>query len=380
MTIRLIYHTLESASGGVSPFDEAVLDSVVNSDICIACPYITLGYLKRIVGFSNGWRVVTDIEEWLALHGQDMRLAIQDFISQHAESFRHVKGLHAKTIVGRTRALVGSANFTNTGITRRREISVLFEDEPQVVELQKWFNALWSESSPIDLDELQAYIHQTRSIPPSVAGKPSISMPSRANPVRSKLKRVEQFRRIGSLSEKFIESNLDCLFVAYSLVYIQDAIDALKNYPDAEAVVVQPYEKKKAFTSARKSARLYRKVTKDRNIPILITPQGRMSSEGQCFQYGGRLLDILDATDSEQLSLVKQNLDNGKWVLAAGDPLYSEKNLLIIERPIVKLSEELPIGLASNIRRRNQGSTVRAVAIPAPKLIDEAYTDILEML
>jgi len=380
MTIRLIYHTLESASGGVSPFDEAVLDIVEDSDICMACPYITLGYLKRIMNLSNNWRVVTDIEEWLALHDQGTRLAIQDFIGQHAESFRHVKGLHAKTIIGRTRALVGSANFTNTGITRRREISVLFENERQVVELQKWFNALWSESSPIDLDELQSYILQTRSILPSVADKPSISMASRANPVRSRLKRIQQSRRIGSLSEQFIESNLDCLFVAYSLVYIQDAIDAFKNSPDAEAVIIQPYEKKKTFASARKSARLYRKVTKGKSIPILLTPHGRMSGEGQRFQYGARLLDILDATDSEQLSLVKQNLDSGKWVLAAGNTLYSEKNLLIMERPIVALSEELPIGLASNIRRRNQGSAVRAVAIPAPKLIDEAYTDILEML
>ena len=380
MAVRLVYHTSASASGGVSPFDEAVLSVAGDGDVRIACPYISLSYLKRIVGSSDRWRVLTDVEEWLASQGQGARLAIYEFVSCHNGRFRHIRGLHAKAIIGGSKALIGSANFTGAGITRRQEIAVLFEDEPQVAELQEWFDTLWLESSPIDLDKLQLHIHQMHSVLPSIVNKPSILIPCRASPVRSRLKRIAQSGHIGPLSVQFVEDNLDSIFVAYSLVYVQDAIDALEKASDAEAIVIQPYERKKAFISAGKAARLYKGITRGRSIPILITPQGRMSREGQRFQYGARLWDILDVTDDEQLSLVKRNLDSGKWVLAAGDSLYSEKNLLIIERPIVRLPEELPVGLARNIRRGSQGSVVKAVSIPAPKLIDEAYTDILEML
>lgn len=381
MTTRLVYHTPESASGGVSPFDEAVIDTVTDGDVSIACPYFTLSYLKRITGLSKSWRVITDVEEWLALRGPNTRSTIQDFIAHHTDKIRHVSGLHSKAVIGSERALIGSANLTNAGILRRREISVLFEKEPQVLELQEWFDHLWSESTPIDLDELDSYIYQTRSTPSSRMVISSISLSSPKS-VKSRFKEIAQSdsRRIGSLSQRFITDNLDSVFVAYSLVYIGNAISALKNSPDAEAVVIQPYESKKSFASARKAARLYRKITKGQSIPLLITPQGRMDSDGQYFQYGGRLWDILDATDREQLSIVEQNVDSGKWVLLAGDSLYSEKNLVVVERPIVELPGELPIRVARNIRRANQETVLKAVAIPAPKLINRAYTDVLEML
>lgn len=381
MTIRLVYHTPESASGGVSPFDEEVVDTVTDGEVRIACPYLTLSYLKRITDLSKSWRVITDVGEWLALHSPNTRSTIQDFIAHHADKFRHVNGLHSKAVIGYERALVGSANLTNAGILRRREISVLFEKEPQVLELQEWFDHLWSESAPIDLDELDSHIYQTRSTPSTFMSRSSISLSS-PKPVKSRFKKIVQSdsKRIGSLSQRFVADNVDSIFVAYSLVYVGNAISALENSTDAEAVVIQPYESNKSFTSARKAARLYRKITKDQSIPLLITPQGRMDSDGQFFQYGGRLWDILDATDREQLAIVEQNVDSGRWVLLAGDSLYSEKNLVVVERPIVELPGELPISVARNIRRANQETVLKAVAIPAPKLIEQAYTDVLEML
>lgn len=66
MTTRLIYHTSTSANGGLSPFDEAICSIVRNRDINIACPYLGLNYLKRIFSLSNSWKILTDVEEWLA--------------------------------------------------------------------------------------------------------------------------------------------------------------------------------------------------------------------------------------------------------------------------------------------------------------------------
>lgn len=73
-------------------------------------------------------------------------------------SIRHCKDLHAKVILAEAKALLGSANFTEKGITGRTEVSVLFEGEPQVEELQVWFQSLWLQSSPIKLSEVSNYI------------------------------------------------------------------------------------------------------------------------------------------------------------------------------------------------------------------------------
>lgn len=80
MTVELIYHTDESWSGGLSPFDEAILASVTNENICIACPYLSLNYLKRITGQSRSWRVITDAGAWLASQNRTNRLKILRFV------------------------------------------------------------------------------------------------------------------------------------------------------------------------------------------------------------------------------------------------------------------------------------------------------------
>lgn len=159
MPTRLIYHTPTSAEGGLSPFDEAICSIVHNSDIDIACPYLGLNYLKRIFYLSHSWRILTDVEEWLAVFSDASRQKIYNFISEHSESIRHCKDLHAKVILGGDKALLGSANFTKKGITGRTEVSVFFEAELQVEELKEWFDYLWLQSSPVQLNEVYNYIN-----------------------------------------------------------------------------------------------------------------------------------------------------------------------------------------------------------------------------
>jgi len=140
MSTELIYHPPSSAPGDVSPFDEAVISVVKDNNVKIACPYLNLTYVQRIIRLSQSWQILTDAEEWLASHNKNAREQIQKFIKDNSERIHHCRDLHAKVIVAGEKALVGSANFTHKGITQRTEMSVLFEDEPQVEELDLWFN------------------------------------------------------------------------------------------------------------------------------------------------------------------------------------------------------------------------------------------------
>jgi hypothetical protein len=122
MDSRLIYHTLESIRGGVSPFDDAIINMVSGEDVRIACPYIGLEYLQRLTDKTREWWLITDIEELLKLQPRTQRDAFADFIDQNFERVRHCQGLYAKVLIAGQQALVGSANLTKKGITRRVEM------------------------------------------------------------------------------------------------------------------------------------------------------------------------------------------------------------------------------------------------------------------
>ncbi|MEO6908067.1 MAG: phospholipase D-like domain-containing protein, partial [Abditibacteriaceae bacterium] len=158
MPTELIYHPSNSAPGDVSPFDEAIIYVVEFEDVKIACPYLGLAYLQRIISLSQSWKILTDVEEWLASHNQNGREQIQKFIADNSARIHHCRDLHAKVIVAGNKALLGSANFTNKGITQRIEVSVLFEHEPEVEELREWFDNLWKNSPSINENELVQYM------------------------------------------------------------------------------------------------------------------------------------------------------------------------------------------------------------------------------
>lgn len=162
MSIRLVYHSPQSVNGGVSPFEEAIVRVVKDSDVFIACPYFNLNYLEDIVSLSKSWYILTDVEEWLRSQNRVVREKIQQFIEKYSENIRHISGLHAKVIATSDKALIGSANFTDRGIKERHEMSVLIEHEPEIDELCDWFKCLWSQSSPISIAELSGFI---RSMP-----------------------------------------------------------------------------------------------------------------------------------------------------------------------------------------------------------------------
>ena len=145
MGLSLLYHGEES--GETSPFDKAILRVSKNSAISIACPYIQLPYLNRIISVSVGWRLLSDVEAWMTSVSSAQRWDTYNFIRDNIGRIRHVQGLHAKAIISSKAAYVGSANLTSSGIRRKTELGLLIDATDQVAELNEWFETLWRSSA-----------------------------------------------------------------------------------------------------------------------------------------------------------------------------------------------------------------------------------------
>jgi len=180
---------------------------------------------------------------------------------------------------------------------------------------------------------------------------------------------------------EYVKERIDTLFIAYSNIYIDDAILSLKNSPNAEAVIMQPYESLGSFASTRNAISVYKEMKGNQEIPILFTPQGRMAEEGQYFEYGARLIDIFDVSYDEVRKLINLVLSSGKWVLQAHDKyIYAKKDILVVSAPVKELSSKIPVNSAYNVLKQKQGEATKAVAIPSPKSIDDDYKYVLKEL
>ncbi len=162
MTIRLLYHDPKSP-GGVSPFDEAILSIAREGELKLACPYISLDYLNRVIN-GTSWRLLTDIQEWLDNQASVARSKIVEFLSEHHDSVRNYPRLHAKVVIGSQALMFGSANFTHSGILSRAEVSAIIDDAAQVIELTAWFEACWDDAQEV-LPRLDAIADYAKSLP-----------------------------------------------------------------------------------------------------------------------------------------------------------------------------------------------------------------------
>jgi hypothetical protein len=158
---ELIYHD-PSDRTGISPFHRAIQDITKDEEVLITCPYIAPDYLKDVTEQTEEWFLLTDVGDWLSIHSQSNREAVQKFLIEHRDHVRQVEDLHAKVVIGDDRALIGSANFTTKGLTGRTEMSILFDDPDIVNELTDWFESVWSIYGPPSVDRVEEYI-QTAS-------------------------------------------------------------------------------------------------------------------------------------------------------------------------------------------------------------------------
>ena len=159
---QLIYH-----KDGIitSPFDVAITNIVKNNDISVICPYIGINYFNRIVSLANSWKLITDVEEWILSHQDEKsRLEIIKFVKENKYKIHHIRNVHAKVILTKQQAIIGSANFTDTGIRNKIEISILIQNEKLNTELNEWFENIWEKSKDVSIQELEKYYSSIKTI------------------------------------------------------------------------------------------------------------------------------------------------------------------------------------------------------------------------
>lgn len=185
----LLYH---SDSDSESPFDSAILRVARSGPVRIVSPYIGVTYLQRIVSTQPEWRLLSDVEEWLrALSARD-RPKAWAFIRANLEQIHHVPSLHAKSVIGDSLAMMGSANLTQRGILGRTELGVLVDDPVMVAELCTWFDGIWSTTAPPSVDEASAFVQWLdEEAAQAPAKRQRFSLSSDSRKVRARLVKLE---------------------------------------------------------------------------------------------------------------------------------------------------------------------------------------------
>jgi hypothetical protein len=144
--MELVHQVVGAAPGGVSAFWDA-LEKVGRDSpsLDLSCPYVNVDVLERVVASAPNWRLVSDVEEWLA-SDQVNALRVAAFITANPGRIRDCRMLHAKVVIGEKLALIGSANLTKAGLERRTEMGVLFDEVNTIIALRKWFGEVWEAS------------------------------------------------------------------------------------------------------------------------------------------------------------------------------------------------------------------------------------------
>lgn len=114
----------------------------------LAGPYLSHSVLSRLAP----QRVLVDVEAWAASSPTEI---LETFDALEGCEWRHLKGLHAKLAVGPEGALVGSANFTQGGMSRNVELGVLL---PSANEAQAWFARKWAWAKTFEREDLERYL------------------------------------------------------------------------------------------------------------------------------------------------------------------------------------------------------------------------------
>ena len=157
VVLKLLYQSTTHSSQ-TSPFDDAIVQASKGNPIKIVSPYIGLGYLKRIIGISSSWKLISDLDEWLAAAPRNERPLIREFLDVNLDQVRHYSGVHAKTVIGPLAAYVGSANLTLRGLLSRVELGFRVETTEHLDELHRWFDDLWNQATFADMRNVQHVI------------------------------------------------------------------------------------------------------------------------------------------------------------------------------------------------------------------------------
>lgn len=185
--MRLLLHDYQ-LPGQVSPFADALTKVAQTGQLFVACPFIGLNVLDNALARIDRFKIVTDLEAWLTIvPGAQARFTLIEWWKARRHAVRHQSMLHAKVFIGRGVAVVGSANCTDTGFSRRVEAGVFIDEAPAVAELTAWFERTWQMATELDDASLVATIAAAPAAPvaqPSSAARTTLlaNPPPRVGP------------------------------------------------------------------------------------------------------------------------------------------------------------------------------------------------------
>lgn len=240
VVLKLLYQSTTHSSQ-TSPFDDAIVQASKGNPIKIVSPYIGLRYLKRLIGISSSWKLVSDVDEWLAAAPRNERLLIHDFLDVNRDQVRHYSGVHAKTVIGPLAAYVGSANLTLRGLLSRVELGFRVETTEHLDELHYWFDELWSQAAIPDMNDVQQIIDHLNLQPNRLDNKKVFTVGASIRSTRASLVQLE--RRNTQKSDQ---------------VWVLNSKKLKPEFPEAEEPIVQSPITRARFTGSDHIEELHR--------------------------------------------------------------------------------------------------------------------------
>jgi len=157
MQTQFIAHSLNSDT--VNPFDQAIEQVVHEEGLpIIVTPYFSLSVILNICSELNSMlQLVTDLEEIRNnIRSENEFESFAELIKNNQLTLFDIPSLHAKIFVRGAKSLIGSANFTNSGLGQNHEASILVDDAQFTFEILKWIENLTNCRDSINLEQLRS--------------------------------------------------------------------------------------------------------------------------------------------------------------------------------------------------------------------------------
>ena len=118
------------------------------SELRIICPFIKEGVIDHL-HLPGNVQVITRFNLADYAEGVSDLAALRNLLKAGAR-IRGVRNLHAKLyIFGTNRAIITSANLTETALSRNYEFGLVAEDETVIAQCGEYFNDLWNRAEEV---------------------------------------------------------------------------------------------------------------------------------------------------------------------------------------------------------------------------------------
>ena len=137
------------------------------SGLHVVCPFIKYSSAKRLLGFKRPdlIRVVTRFHLGEMCDGVNDTAALRLLLDNGAK-IRGVRNLHAKLyLFGNKRAIVTSANLTESGLLRNHEFGFVCSERGIIQQCLDYFESLWKKAGPdLDPTRLEGWEKRIKSV------------------------------------------------------------------------------------------------------------------------------------------------------------------------------------------------------------------------